>query len=291
MRYAAWVYDWDDLRFLLAVHREGSLVAAGRRLRVDATTVGRRITALEQALKAKLVARSGASLVLTPTGHRVAGAVERAEHAIIEAERMAAGEGDTPSGRVRVTTLQDVADALVLPVLPELKRRWPAVRVDLWCTARVLDLVAGEADLSVRVGRPTEPDLITRRLCTLVERPYASRDWLAERGLAANDVVDLDGREVLLLLIEDRWTDGLGQARPALRATAMSTLIAGARAGMGVVMAPESLAGSYPELVALPSLPVSRERSLWLAMPEELAAVPRVRVVADLLAERLAISD
>lgn len=286
-RYTAEVYDWDDLRFLLAVHREGSLVAAGRRLRVDATTVGRRIAALERGLKTKLVGRSGASLVLTPTGHRVAEAAERAEHAVIEAERLASGDGDTPSGRVRLTTLQDVADALVLPVLPELKRRWPAVRVDLWCTARILDLVAGEADLSVRVGRPTEPDLVARRLCTLVERPHVARSWLEERGLAPSDVVDLDGHAVLLLLIEERWTDGLGQARPALRASAMSTLIAAARLGMGIVMAPEALAQPFTELVPLPSLPVTRERTLWLAMPQDLAAVPRVRVVADLLVETL----
>ena len=157
---------------------------------------------MEHSLKAKLVGRSGASLVLTPTGHRVAEAAERAEHAVIEAERLATGDGDTPSGRVRLTTLQDVADALVLPVLPELKRRWPAVRVDLWCTTRILDLVAGEADLSVRVGRPTEPDLITRRLCTLVERPHVARSWLDERGLAPSDVVDLDDEGQLALMRE-----------------------------------------------------------------------------------------
>lgn len=283
------MFDWDDLRFLLAVHREGTLVGAGRRLRVDATTVGRRITALEASLKTTLVARTGSQVVLTTTGQRIAAAAEQTEHTALEIERLAHDDTDRPAGRVRLTMLQDVADALILPQLPELKRRWPLVRVDLWCTMQVLDLVGGEADIAVRVGRPTEPGLVTRRLCTLVERPHASREWLAERGLAPEDVTDLDGREVLLLLIEDRWTDGLGHARPALRASSMSTLIGAARAGMGVVMAPEALASGFPELVPLPSLPVSRERALWLAFPEAIASVPRVRAVADLLVERLGV--
>lgn len=281
------MFDWDDMRFLLAVHREGTLVASAKRLRVDATTVGRRIAALELSLKATLVTRTGSAVVLTETGHRIAAAAEIAELAALDVERIARGDAEVPAGRVRLTMLQDVADALVLPQLPELKRRWPAIRVDLWCTTRVLDLVTGESDLAVRVGRPTEPGLVTRRLCTLVEKPYASQAWLDEHGLLPEQVLDLEGREVLLLLVEDRWTDGLGAARPALRASAMSTLIGAARAGMGIVMAPEQLAGGFPELKALPGLPVSRERALWLAMPEALAAVPRVRAVADLLIERL----
>lgn len=286
--YRDLVFDWDDLRVLLAVHREGTLVGAARRLRMDATTAGRRIAALERALHARLVARSGRGLVLTTTGQQVVAAAERAELSALEIERIATGsESEAPAGRVRLTTLQDVADALVLPLLPELKRRWPQVRVDLWCTTRKLDLAAGEADLAVRIGRPTEPDLRARRLCTLVERPHVARRWLDERGLSPEQVTDLEGREVLLLLVEDRWTEGLGQARPALRASAMSTLIGAARAGMGIVMAPDALARPYPELVPLPALGVSRERDLWLVLPEALASVPRVRVVADLLVEVL----
>ncbi|MEQ1507130.1 MAG: LysR family transcriptional regulator, partial [Myxococcota bacterium] len=267
--------------------REGSLTGAARRLRVDATTVGRRIAALEQSLGAQVVARPPAGLGLTPTGHQIARIAERTEATAVEVQRVATGAADLPAGRVRLTTLQDVADGLVSPLLPTLRARWPEVRIDLWCTTRILDLAAGEADLAIRVGRPTEPDLIARRLCTLVERPYASRDWLAANGLAADAVTDLDGRAVLLLLVEDRWTDGLGRARPALRASAMSTLIGAARAGMGIVMAPTALAGGFPELVPLPSLPVSRERALWLAMPEALAGIARIRVVADLLIAEL----
>jgi DNA-binding transcriptional LysR family regulator len=282
------VFDWNDLRFLLAIHREGSLIGAGRRLRVDATTVGRRLAALERDLKAKLVARGVHGLVLTPVGQQVITVAEQAELAALQIQRVATGsESDEPAGRVRITLLQDIADALVLPLLPDLKRRWPLIRVDLWATTRKLDLAAGEADLAVRVGRPSEGDLLARRLCTLVERPFAARSWLEEQGLQPEQITDLDGREVLLLLIEDRWTDGLGQARPALRASAMSTLIGAARAGMGIVMAPEKLAGHYPELVALGSLPVSRERDLWLVMAESSVSIPRIRAVADLLIERL----
>lgn len=282
------MFDWNDLRFLLAVQREGSLSGAAKRLRVDATTVSRRIAALERDLKARLVIRSGHGLSLTDVGQRVAERVEGAERAALEIHQLAASsESEQPAGRVRVTMLQDVADALVLPILPELKRRWPLVRIDLWCTSRVVDLAAGHADLAVRVGMPEGGSLVARRLCTLIERPYVSEGWLSERGLRASEISDLDGQEVLLLLAEDRWTEGLGRVRPALRASALSTLIGAAKAGMGVVMAPERLAAAHPDLVMLPSLPASRERDLWLVMAERAANVPRIRVVADLFAERL----
>jgi DNA-binding transcriptional LysR family regulator len=282
------MFDWDDLRFLLAIHREGSLVGAGKRLRVDPTTVGRRLSALEHALRAHLVARSSAGLALTAMGQRVVASAERAEQQFLDIERAATGtENEVPAGRVRMTMLQDVADSLLLPLLPELKRRHPLIRVDLWCTMQVLDLAVGEADLAIRVGRPTETDLVARRLTTLVERPHASRGWLDANGLAPEDVTDLDGREVLLLLLQDRWTDGLGAAKPALRASAMSTLIGAARADMGIVMVPDAMARAYPELVPLPNLPVTRERALWLVMVEGASRVPRIRAVADLVVERL----
>src|SRR5262249_985011 len=158
-----------------------------------------------------LIARGARGLVLTAVGQQVLSAAESAEQSALEIERAATGtDSDVPAGRVRLTTLQDIADGLLGPILGELRRKHPKIRLDVWCTARVLNLAAGEADLAVRIGRPTETSLVARRLSTLVERPHVARSWLDEHGLAPEDVRDLEGRDVLLLLVEERWTDGLG---------------------------------------------------------------------------------
>jgi DNA-binding transcriptional LysR family regulator len=272
------VDDWDALRYLLAVSREGSFTAAARRLRVDPTTVGRRVAGLEAALKTPLVVRNGPRVRLTAAGARVAALAEEAERTVQAARAVADEATRAPAGRVRVTTVQDVVDHLLLPALADVAARWPRLRIDLFTTPQVLDLAAGEADVAVRLGPPTGSHLVARHLATLVERPHAAQSWLDARGLAPGDVTDLHDREVLLILADDRWTAGFGEARPKLRAGSLATLVAAARRGLGIVLCPDALAH---DLVPLPSLPIRRERALWLATTPELARVPRVRVVLD----------
>lgn len=270
--------DWDGLRYLLAVARGGSFTAAARRLRVDPTTVGRRVSSLEQALHVALVVRNGPRVGLTAAGVRVAALAEEAERTVQGARALAEEDSRAPAGRVRVTTVQDVLDTLLLPALTEVAARWPRLRIDLLTTPQVLDLAAGQADVAVRLGPPTGSHLVARHLTTVVERPYVARSWLESRGLSPGDVTDLEDREVLLLLVDDRWTAGFGEARPKLRASSLATLVAAARRGLGVVLCPDALA---QELVLLPALPIRRERALWLATTPELAPLPRVRVVLD----------
>jgi DNA-binding transcriptional LysR family regulator len=274
--------DWDQLRVLLAVAREGSFTAAARRLRLDATTVGRRVTRLEEALGTPLFVRNGPQVRPTAAGLRVAGLAEEMERTQLAVRNVAADLAGEPAGRVRLTTVQDVADHLLLPALVAVAERHPRLRIDLYTTPETLDLAAGQADLAVRLGAPVAQHLVARHLTTLVERPHVAPSWLAARGLSAADVVDLQGREVLLLLVDERWTAGFGEARPRLRAANLATLVAAARGGLGIVMCPSELAAG---LVPLPSLPIHRERSLWLATTPELAQVPRVRVVMDAIVE------
>ncbi len=281
--------QWDDLRYLLAVHREGTLVAAGRRLGVDATTVGRRVASLEAGLRATLCTRGPDGWRVTPAGARVVEAAERAERAFAEIVREAGGADDAPRGRVRLTTVEVLATRIVVPGLPGLHARYPDLRVDLLCANENLDLARGQADIALRVMRPTEGSLVARRLGSVAEQPYAHRGWLAERGLAADDVRSLEGLDVLTLLGpgERDWLEGLGSANLVLRSNEASTIYAAAAAGLGIARIPDVLAASEPALVPLPALGVRAERPLWVVMHRDLADTARVRVVADFLAERL----
>lgn len=277
--------EWSDLRFFLAVHRHGSLAGAGRALRVAPTTVGRRVAALEDRLRAKLFVRSSSGWVLTPAGQRIVPAAERAEEAALDVERLAGGAQQRPEGRVRVATLEVLASQLIAPALPRLLARHPGLRVDLWCGPGVRDIARGEAEVAVRIGRPTDPSLLTRRLTTFRSRPYAARSWLERRGLDA--ALDrLDGCEVLLFLAPNRWLgDERGRVRPVLRTTEPSVTLAACKAGLGVALLPDLLAAPHAELVALDGLELAQEDPIWLVLHQDLARVARVRAVADFLGE------
>lgn len=282
-------FEWEDLRYFLVIHREGSLTAAARRLRVDPTTVGRRLQALEGALGVRLFVRRRGGWVLTPAGARVVPSAEQAEAAAVGVARIARGAQE-PQGRVRLTTAEVLATHLIAPRLPAFHARHPQVRLDLLCTDQVLDLRRGEADLALRLARPTEPDLVARRLARATQRPYAARTWLAERGLDPETLTSLEGREVLTLLSdqERRWSEGLGQVQVVLRTTSPSTLHQATLAGAGVGLLVDAIAATDPRLVPLTALGVCLERPLWLVLHRDLATVARVRVVADFLIDHFA---
>jgi DNA-binding transcriptional LysR family regulator len=281
--------DWDDLRYFLAVARVGSLTGAARPLKVDATTVGRRISQLERSLGATLFVRRRDRWTLTPTGEHTLPLAERAEAVALEVSRAAAAD-TSPVGRVRLTTIDEVASRVIVPLLPELHDALPGIRLDLLCTSKRLDLSRGEADLAVRIGRPSEPDLLARRVAVVRELPHASIHWLRKHNLEAQDVRHLDGRDVVLLMtgVRERWTEGLGDVRVRLRSTSPEVTYAAIAAGLGVGLVAELLAHDDPRLVPLPGLLASRESGLWMIGMASALAVPRVRAVADHLGAQIA---
>ena len=280
------MYDWSDLRYFLAVHREGTLAAAGRELRVDPTTVGRRISALEGQLRTRLFIRGSRGWVTTPAGLRIVPAAQLAEEAALDVHRLASGASDQPSGRVRLTTIEILASQLIAPALPQLHEAYPDIRIDLWCSPMPLDLAKGEAELALRVGRPTDPNLLARRLSTVKSRPYAAQTWLDANGLEP-ELTSLRDREVLFLLGPRKWNHDLGRVQPVLRSTEISVLLEACTAGLGVALLPDELAARRPELVPLNGLGEPIADPVWLAVHRDLAEVARVRAVTDFLVELL----
>ena len=143
--------DWNDLRYFLAVARDGSTLAAARALRVSQTTVARRIAALEEALGIHLFEKRQAGYSLTPVGQdlrRASGtASKRRCHGFSDA---AAAQSRNVSGVVKITTEEVYAITLLAPLLTELHRLHPDIVIELDTSQTVRDLGAGEADISLR---------------------------------------------------------------------------------------------------------------------------------------------
>ncbi|MDW4498505.1 LysR family transcriptional regulator [Sulfitobacter sp. D35] len=159
-------FDWDDLRYLLALHRRGTLAEAGRHLRVSETTVARRVKRLEAHLGTALFVRShSGGYELTETGRAVLGQAEKVErHASVLQDRLGTSAG--LSGTVRISAVPIIVNHVLIPAVPALSAAHPDLSVELVPEARNLDLTRREADLALRFARPGQGGLAvkTRKL-------------------------------------------------------------------------------------------------------------------------------
>src|SRR5262245_24241458 len=168
------VTSWDDYRFFLALCRKGSTARAARELRVDPTTVRRRLAAMEEALGARLVHRGAARLALTDAGERLLARAQAVEDTMAAIEREVGAADDKLAGVVRLPAAEAFVSLLVAPALAPFRARHPDIRVELVADNQRLDLARREADLALRLVRPTDESLIARKVATLEFGLYAA---------------------------------------------------------------------------------------------------------------------
>ncbi len=274
--------DWDDVRYAVALARHGSLSATARALGVNHATVSRRLDGLERALGRPLFDRR-------PDGYRpnAAGAAVLAEAKAMEAgalallrrlDRVKAG----PAGPVRLTTARTLALGFLIDRLDGLRRRHPGIELELVLETRITSLARREAEIALRLGRPADSALVGRRVATIAYRAYAAPAVAAEAATGGVPplIGDAEGES------EAAWLVRHHPGRPmAFRCDSQMAQAAAARAGWGVALLPRFLGDPDPGLapVDLPALPPPRE--VWLLIRPDLAEVPRVRAVADALAD------
>jgi len=274
--------DWEDLRHFAAFVQAGSLSAAAVRLAVDHATVGRRLAALEAALAIKLVDRRARIPALTPEGERISALVERVEDAASGVARAARGLAPALGGEVSISAPPTIANALIAPRLGALRARHPAIRIRLLGEKRIASLSRREADVALRLVRPTEAGLAGRKLGGFAFVLCASRDYLAGRRPSDFELIAFDDEGARLP--QQRSLIKLAGDRPiVLRTNDLESQIAATRAGLGVAALPDFLAARYPELARVPgrTRPITRE--VWLVVHDDLRASPTVRATIDFL--------
>jgi DNA-binding transcriptional LysR family regulator len=173
--------DWDDLRFVLALRRAGSLGAAARLLKVEQSTASRRLSALEAALGVQLVARTPEGLLLNDAGQLVADLAQTVDGGIEELRRRIGGEDQRPEGVVRLATTESFTPFLMGGLVP-LRQEHPRIQVQLVVGSAALDLVRREADVALRLFRETNPALVTRKIGEVGWSIYASRAFVERTG-------------------------------------------------------------------------------------------------------------
>ncbi|HUZ65187.1 MAG TPA: LysR family transcriptional regulator [Acetobacteraceae bacterium] len=278
------MFDWEDLRHFAALAREGSLSAAARRLAVDHATVARRVAALEAALALKLLDRRPRSSALTADGARIAALAARMEEDAFALGRAARAAQPGLAGEVSISAPPMVAATFIAPRLQHLRAQHPGIHVRLIGEKRTASLTRREADLAVRLSRPTEKRLVARRIGAFGFALYAAPSYLAAH--AAADFVFIAYDESLDSVVQQDWLKAAAGARPiVLRSNDLEVQRAAARAGVGVAALPHFLGDADAGLVRVEVVAKPVRREVWLVVHGDLRRAPAVRAVMGFLAE------
>ncbi|WP_448632415.1 MULTISPECIES: LysR family transcriptional regulator [Pseudomonas fluorescens group] len=287
--------DWNDLRYFLAVARTGSLTQASSDLRVSQSTVGRRVIELEKAIGMTLFQRHPTGYFLTDDGREVLRHAELVEDRVMALELGVAGRDDKPAGTVRLATSENLATDLVIPALPAFRERYPGICLEIITSTVTAELGRREADIALRVVRPTRGNLKVRRVGHMTYSVYGSRDYLARHPCIEGE--PLGGRHFIT------WDDSHAfmpaaawlmrehpRCKVALVTSSLPTQIAAVRAGLGLAVIPDFLVAKEDFIrVVPPEQMFSAE--VWLVTHADLAASARVRAVADFIAEHMVGAD
>jgi len=286
-------FDWNRARAFLVTAEEGSLSAAARALGMTQPTLGRQVTALETELGVALFERGGRGLELTPSGLDLLEHVRAMGDAASRLSLTASGQSTSIEGSICITATEVTAAFVLPPILGKLRQLEPGIEIELIASNSTSDLKRREADIAVRAFRPTQSDLIAKRVRGANFHPYASSDYLRRIGnptspedLSDADFFGFDRTNVLIDAFNER---GIALTLRNFPVVTENHLVQWelVKHGLGIGFMVEDVGDAEPMVErALPSLdPFPIE--VWLVAHRELKTSRRVRTVYDFLASEL----
>lgn len=281
--------DWDDIKVFLHAARGGSLGSAARRLRVDQSTISRRIAHLESMLGAALFERSPSGLRVNEAGERLLCHAERIESAVIAMhEEVQCGGGPT-AGRVRLGTMEGIASLYLASRLSRLRQQHPDLTVELLTSPQAVSVNRREADLFLSFFQPTGQGMVSERIGCFELGLYASRGYIEREGMPerSTDLV----RHSFVTYIDDliqldsvRWLDDvIKNPTVSFHSNSMIAQMNAAAGGLGLVLLPSFAVDGRGDLVPVLHHKLSTVREVWINVHSDLQFVPRIRAVSGFL--------
>jgi len=279
--------DWALWRSFAAVIVEGSLSGAARKLGLSQPTVGRHIETLEADLGLALFERSLSGLKPNAAARRLHEPVARAQAALAEAGILAAGAQAAPGGTVRITASAMISNYVLPDILVDIRARQPLIAIESVPSDSPENLLLREADIAIRMFRPTQLELVTRHLGDIRLVPVAHERYLARRGrptgidaLWTHDLIGFDRSDAI---VQHARQLGVALSRDnfVLRSDDQPQLWELIKAGLGIGFGQEQLARRTPGLVVLPIDLAIPPLPIWLTVHRELFTSPRIRAIYD----------
>jgi DNA-binding transcriptional LysR family regulator len=288
------VFDWDDLRYFLAVARVGSTLAAAQTLRVNQSTVHRRLEGLEKALGCSIFERHATGYRLTELGRELRAYADRIEEEVLALQRHVAASDNGMVGRIRVTCSTAVGQRLMKSgLLDSFKQRHSGLKVELVMTERVLSLANGEAEIAIRGGEPKDESLIGKRVADVRWGLYATRAYIKRNGLPKCPE-DLDSHSVVRLIdtmAEHKAAHWLQSKAPRSQICAecgnIPSVFLAVKSGACLGPLPNPLAEADDELVCVLGPIAELTYPMYLLTHRDLRKIPRVAAFFEFCAAKL----
>jgi DNA-binding transcriptional LysR family regulator len=290
------IMDWDKLRIFHAVADAGSFTHAGHELGLSQSAVSRQISALEEGLNVPLFHRHARGLILTEQGEVLYRTAHEVFTKLTAAQTRLMDSKEKPSGELRITTTVGLGSVWLTPRLKEFTEIYPQIHVVLLLDDRELDLAMREADVAIRLRRPTQPDLIQRKLFTVHNHIYASPEYVKKHGIPRT-VEDLDKHKIITFgqapnyLETMNWMETAGRPegdpRPVvLRVNNAYGLRRAVQAGIGIASVADYLVAPDMGLVQIDIPAETPEWDTYFVYPEELKETKRVTVFRDFIVSK-----
>jgi DNA-binding transcriptional LysR family regulator len=282
--------NWDDLKYFLAVVRTGTLRGGADSIRVNHTTLNRRLCVMEERLGSRLFVRSNAGLALTQLGENLRPYAERVEQEMVAAARVIVGQDAQPAGIVYVTLPHGLAMSSIMDDLSGFADLYPDITLNLHFVNTIADLTRREADVSLRVAHEVTDDVVGRKLVRMSHAAYCTKDY-------AQRVQDNKGEGLTLIGWHEpesdmtaKWIQQSCYPKALLkhRVSELVPLITLTASGLGMAYLPCHLGDRSPELIRAPFQKPLAYRNLWLLLHRDLRNTARVRLFVDYLAEQIA---
>jgi DNA-binding transcriptional LysR family regulator len=288
--------DWDKLRIFHAVADAGSFTHAGHELGLSQSAVSRQISSLEEDLRVPLFHRHARGLILTEQGEMLFRTAHDVYTKLAAAQTRLMDSKDKPTGELKITTTVGLGSLWLTPRISEFIELYPDIDVRLVLDDSELDLSMREADVAIRLRRPTQPDLIQRKLFTVHHHVYASSEYIRRRGMPKS-VEDLDNHTILTFgqapqyLTTINWLETVGRSedsprRAALRINNAYALRRAVETGIGIASIPDYIINKDAGLVQVNIGHETPSFDTYFVYPEELKDTKRVTVFRDFIVSK-----
>lgn len=287
-------YNWNDITYFLEVARARNLVRAGQKLKVDHTTVSRRIRELERSLNTTLFKRSKSGFSLTETGLRLlqyAEGMENQANSIVETVGIESAEA---GGAVRIASMEGIGSLYLTHCIADFHEQYPSIQIELITDTRLLDLTRREADIFVSFFKPQGKRLSVKKIGEFKISLYAASTYFKEHKepntqseLEAHRFIDFIDEHIHIK--ENRWlSDILRPPHTVFRSTSLVAQYMAVSSGLGIAMLPSFVAIHNKDLrPVMPSL--FSIRDIWLSAHEDLLHIARIKAVLSFLEKRIAV--
>jgi DNA-binding transcriptional LysR family regulator len=269
--------DWNDLRYILCLSRTGRIGTTARMLRVNETTVSRRLSTVERQLGVRLFERKAGVLIPTDSGQLVIGRAERIELDVDGVRDCVTNADSVAIGKVRVTAMPMVLNHIVIPALPALLQLHTGLQIELAADPRNLSLTNREADIALRMARPASGVGGIARRVGIFE--YAVYAMTSSQGTSPWITYDATWSE----LPHARWMakaiESDSRSRISITVNDSELALNAVRAGLGRSLLPCRIAQKFPELARLSGRKAVLSREMWLIFHPDLKHLARVRAV------------